>query len=64
MCIATVYAGNAGRMEKIMQDVISVDFDDQGILLTTILGEEKLLDAGTKIKHIDFLKHSVTVESG
>ncbi len=38
-----------------------VEFEDNDILLTTILGEEKLLKG--KIKHIDFLKHSLIVES-
>jgi len=61
MCIATVYVDDAGQMEKVMQDVVSVEFDNHSILLTTILGEKKRLSA--KIKHIDFLKHSVTVES-
>ncbi|MBL7062388.1 MAG: CooT family nickel-binding protein [Dehalococcoidia bacterium] len=61
MCIATVYVDDAGQLEKVMQDVVSVEFEDHGMLLTTILGEEKLLKG--KIKNIDFLKHSVTVES-
>ena len=61
MCIATVYVDDAGQMEKVMQDVVSVIFEDNGILLTTILGEEKLLNG--KIKNIDFLKHLVTIES-
>ncbi|HEX76762.1 MAG TPA: CooT family nickel-binding protein [Dehalococcoidia bacterium] len=60
MCIATVYVDEAGRMERVMQDVISVESENYGILLTTILGEEKLLEG--KIKDIDFLKHSVIVE--
>ena len=61
MCIATVYIDDAGQMEQVMQDVVTVEFENHGIVLTTILGEKKLL--GAKIKQIDFLKHSVTVES-
>ena len=61
MCIATVYIDEAGQMEKVMQDVVSVEFGSDGILLTTIMGEEKLLEG--KIKNIDFLRHTVTVES-
>ena len=60
MCIATVFVDEAGQMEQVMQDVVSVKFGNDGILLTTIMGEEKLL-AG-KIKNIDFLRHTVTVE--
>jgi len=44
-----------------MQDVVSVELEDKGMLLTTILGEEKLLQG--KIRYIDFLKHSVTIEA-
>ena len=61
MCIATVYTDDAGKLELVMQDVISIESDDHDILLDSILGERKLLKA--KIKHIDFLKHSVTVEA-
>ena len=61
MCIATVYIEDGGQREEVMQDVVSVEFEDHSILFTSILGEEKLLEG--KIKNIDFLKHSVTVES-
>ena len=61
MCIATVYVDETGQMEKVMQDVVSVEFGNDGILLTTIMGEEKLLEG--KIKNIDFLRHTVIVES-
>ncbi len=60
MCIATVYVDAAGQTEEVMQDVVSVELEDKGILLTSILGEEKLLKG--RIKNIDFLKHSVIVE--
>ena len=61
MCIATVYVDEAGQIEEVMQDVISVESANHGILLTTLLGEEKVLQA--KVKYIDFLKHTVTIES-
>jgi len=61
MCIATVYIDEAGQREEVLQDVISVEASNHGILLTTLLGEEKVLKA--KIKYIDFLKHTVTIES-
>lgn len=60
MCIATVYVDDAGQTEEVMQDVVSVEIEDKGMLLTSILGEEKLLKG--RIKNIDFLKHSVIVE--
>ena len=61
MCITTVYADDNGQKEMVMQDVIYIEFDNNDILLTTILGERKSLAA--KITYIDFLEHSVTVNS-
>ena len=60
MCIATIYIDEGDRKEEVMRDVVSVDADNGGVLLTSILGEEKLLEAS--IRNIDFLKHSVIVE--
>ncbi len=60
MCIATVYVDADNGREEVMRDVISVESENDGILLTSILGEEKLLQAN--IRNIDFLKHSVVVE--
>ena len=60
MCIATVYVDDGNGIEEVMRDVISVEPENDGILLTSILGEEKLLQAS--IRNIDFLKHSVVVE--
>lgn len=60
MCIATVYIDKAGGMEEMLQDVVSLDLDSHDMVLTTLLGETRHLK-GT-IKHVDFLKHSVTIE--
>ena len=60
MCIATIYIDDGDQKEEAMRDVISVKTENDCILLTSIMGEEKLLQA--KIKNIDFLKHSVIVE--
>ncbi|MBC8273620.1 MAG: CooT family nickel-binding protein [Chloroflexi bacterium] len=60
MCIATVYVDAGNGREEVMRDVISVEPENDGILLTSILGEEKLLQAS--IRNIAFLKHSVVVE--
>ena len=60
MCIATIYVDRGDRKEEVMRDVISVERQNGGILLTSIVGDEKLLQGG--IKNIDFMEHSVTVE--
>lgn len=59
MCIATVYDNSANK-EMLLQDVVSLDIDNEKVLLTTILGERKSIDA--RIKHIDFLKHNIIIE--
>jgi len=59
MCIATVYIDDGKQTEVIMQDVTSVESTQDGLLITNILGEDKLLRAS--IKNIDFVKHSVAL---
>ena len=60
MCIATVYIDTVSGKEEVMGDVVLVEFESDGLRLTAILGEQKLLQA--KVKSIDFLEHSVVVE--
>lgn len=59
MCIATIYIDDGSQREEVMKDVMFVDSEDGGILLTTILGEEKAVQAS--VRHIDFMKHSVVL---
>ncbi|GAG19001.1 unnamed protein product, partial [marine sediment metagenome] len=33
MCIATIYVDHAGQLQKVMQDVVSVEFKNGSILL-------------------------------
>ena len=61
MCIATAYLDHSGQIEQIMQDVVSAEYDDNGVSLTTILGERQHYKA--TIKHIDFIKHTLTIQS-
>jgi predicted RNA-binding protein len=61
MCIATIQYDQKESNNFIMQDVVTIDINDNAISCVTILGERTLLEA--KIKHIDFLKHSVLIES-
>jgi predicted RNA-binding protein len=60
MCLATVYIDAGSRKEEIMHDVVLVESENRGVLLTTLLGEEKLLQA--EVKNIDFLEHTVLLE--
>lgn len=60
MCIATVYIDTVSGKEEVMGDVVLVECENDGLRLTALLGEQKLLQA--KVKSIDFLEHSVVVE--
>ena len=60
MCIATVYnESTSGEKDMIMEDVVSLDRDGNSITVRSLLGEVKTLPAS--IKHIDFVKHTVTL---
>lgn len=60
MCIATVYReSDSGEREMIMEDVVSLDRTDDAITVVSLLGETTTVPAS--IKHIDFVKHTVTL---
>lgn len=60
MCIATVYSeSHSGDRNIEMQDVISLDLSGNDVIVTSLLGETKSIQAD--IKHIDFVKHTVTL---
>ncbi len=60
MCIAKIYVDDGVQREEVMRDVVLVEAESRGLLLTDIMGEKKLLQA--RIKHVDFLEHSVLLE--
>lgn len=62
MCLSTVYIQTKGQRQKIMQDVAKMEFNNEGYLLTGLLGDQKMVDG--RIKKIDFVDdHSVILET-
>ena len=60
MCIATVYSQSpAGDKNMEMQDVIYLELSGKQVTVTSLLGETKTISA--EIKHIDFVKSTVTL---
>ncbi|RLC58279.1 MAG: RNA-binding protein [Chloroflexota bacterium] len=57
MCEATVYLRKDGEEQKIMEDVVLVQPDEDAYLLVSLLGEQRLVQG--RIEKIDFLKHTV-----
>ncbi len=61
MCLSTVYIQSKDRRIKVMQDVAQMEYDQEGYLLTGLLGDQKFV-SGT-IKSVDFVDdHTVVLE--
>ena len=62
MCLSTVYIQSKGQRQRVMQDVAKMEFNNEGYLLTGLLGDQKMVDG--RIKKIDFVDdHSVILET-
>jgi len=62
MCLSTVYIQSQGRQVKVMQDVAQMESNDEGYLLTGLLGNQKLVKG--VIRKIDFVDdHLVILEA-
>jgi predicted RNA-binding protein len=61
MCLAKAYVGSHGEKELLMEEVASLKVKGGKLLVTTLFGEEKEIEAG--IKEIDFMSSSVILES-
>jgi len=60
MCQSNVYLECDGQQQLIIEDVGLMRPEGDKILLISIFGEEKLIDA--KIKMIDLLHHKIVLE--
>jgi len=57
MCETKVYIEKDGKKEEILENVINIQSEEDGLLLKDLFGEQKLVKAS--IKYIDFLKHEM-----
>jgi len=60
MCLSKAYVDTDGKRELLMEEVASIGFEKDKLLLKTIFGEKKELK--TNIKEIDFLTHTIILE--
>ena len=60
MCLVTVYIEEGNQKKEVMQDVAWIEFENDELLMGTLLGEEKRLH--NKIKSIDLLNSSVVLK--
>jgi len=60
MCLATVFIDDDGQRERVMQDVAWIKPTDDGLQLTTMLGESRLFQA--QIESIDLMKSAIVLK--
>ena len=62
MCLSTVYIQSKDRRIKVMQDVAQMEYNQEGYLLTGLLGDQKVVKG--VIRKIDFVDdHLVILEA-
>lgn len=59
MCELTVYMLEGDREEKIMEDVATITPEGEKLVLTDLLGQQKIVDA--RLKELKLLEHKVFV---
>ena len=61
MCQMNVVLEHDGRQEKVMDNVTSLEVTGDGIVVSTLFEEPKLVQAA-RVKSIDFLGGTVTLQ--
>ena len=60
MCLAKAYIGNSGEKELLAEEIASVKVEGGKLLVTTLFGEKKEIEA--TIKEIDFRSSDIILE--
>ena len=63
MCQMNVVLDHDGEQEKVMENVTRLEVTDDGILVSTLFEEPKLVKSA-RVKDIDFLSGKVILHSG
>ncbi len=61
MCLSKAYIDRNGKRELIIEDISSVDIEGSELLLKTLFGEQRKIEA--HIRQIDFLSNSIVLQS-
>jgi len=59
MCETKVFIEKNGKKEEILENVINIQSEEDGLFLKDLFGEQKFIKA--KIKYIDFMKHEMVL---
>ena len=60
MCLSKVYVDRDDTRELLMEEIASVDIEDDKLRFKTLFGEQK--EVAASIRQIDFMTHSIFVE--
>ena len=60
MCLAKAYVGVNNEKELLMEEIASLKAKDGKLLVTTLFGEQKEIEA--RIREIDFMASSIILE--
>ena len=60
MCLSKAYVDTDGKRELLMEEVASIGFEKDKLLLKTLFGEQKEIKA--VVKQIDFMTHTIILE--
>ena len=61
MCLSRAYVARDDNREMLMEEIVSVQIDGRKLLLKTLFGEQKEIEAS--IREIDFLGRSILLEN-
>jgi len=61
VCLSKVYVDKGDKEELLMEEVASLKTEGKKLLLKTLFGEEKEIEAN--IRQIDFMTHSIFLEN-
>ena len=61
MCLARAYIGNDDETELLMKEIASLKMEDGKLLMTSLFGEEREIEAS--IKEIDFMGSRIVLEN-
>ena len=59
MCLSKVYVDRNGERELLMEEVASIEVEDNKFLFNTLFGQQKELAAD--LKQVDFMTHSIVL---
>jgi predicted RNA-binding protein len=59
MCESAAYVLKDDKLERVMENVVSVDPLEGKVYLTDLLGEQKIVDG--KIKEIRLMEHKIII---